>query len=290
VQHHHAHAAAVMAENGVTGPVLAVVCDGTGLGIDQTIWGGELLIADLVGFKQLARLRPLRLPGGDAAAIDPRRSALAALALVARNGFEEHPAAVDLFPERAERVILCRMVRDNIGCAVSSGSGRWFDAAAALLGICTRASFEGQAPMALEAAAFGHDAPARSAAHPLFTLRAGSTLQIDLAPLLREMLALQSRGTPVGVLAALFHEQFARAWESVVDEAVERTGVRTIALSGGVFCNERLTCRLMELLTARRLTVLRHRLVPPNDGGIALGQAAIAAGRAARGLVPKAGA
>jgi hydrogenase maturation protein HypF len=283
VQHHHAHAAGVLAEHGLAGPALAVVCDGTGHGPDGTIWGGELLAADLTSFKRLGRLRPLRLPGGDASAKETRRSALALLWNAWGGSLRHMPIASRLVPDAEQRGMLCGMLDRSINCAASSGAGRLFDAVAAILGLCDRNRFEAEAAMALEAAAarFGRierDEPL------LATLTRSPLLQIDLSPLACSIVRRLGEGVSREELAALFHEHLARAWDAVVAEAADSTGLKSVALSGGVFCNAILTRRLTALLERRGLRVLRHTLVPPNDGGIALGQAAVASARLAAGV------
>ena len=160
-----------------------------------------------------------------------------------------------------------------------------FDGVAALLGLCDHNHFEAQAAMALESAAAGATSFARSnwvdqpARFRITSGAATEPAEIELAPLVREILHRQEGGVRVGELAALFHEQLALAWAAAVNGAVETTGIATVALSGGVFCNQILTQRLTGLLKQHGLQVLRHRLVPPNDGGLALGQAAVAAAR-----------
>ena len=154
VQHHVAHAAAVMAEHHLEGRVLAVVCDGTGYGTDGTIWGGELLELNGAKWRRLGRLRPMRLPGGDAAALDPRRSGLALLHATYGEEFEGLPAAAELFPDEMERRMLGRMIRTGLNSPWTSSTGRLFDGVAALLGICRTNEHEAQAAMALEAAAW----------------------------------------------------------------------------------------------------------------------------------------
>ena len=283
VQHHHAHAAAVLAEHDQAGPALAVVCDGMGYGTDGSIWGGELLLADVTGFGRLAHLRPLRLPGGDAAARDTCRCALAMLHQALGDDFDQHPAMDRLLPQADQRQMLAAMVRRNVNCATSSGTGRFFDGAAALLGLCQHNAFEGQAPQCLESAAA--DCPTLTGGDMLPGVSGDDPVCIDLSPLTRALVAGVARGEPVSTLAGLFHDQLARAWAVVVAEQARRTGVRTVALTGGVFCNQRLTETLTALLQRESLTVLRHRVVPPNDGGLALGQAAVAAARIAAGLV-----
>lgn len=275
VQHHHAHAAAVMAEHGVTGPVLAVVCDGAGYGTDQTTWGGELLLAHYATFKRLARLRPMSLPGGDAAARQTWRCGLAMLRQAVGDSYTQHPLARRLAPDANRLAMIVGMFDTGTACVPSTGAGRVFDAVAAILGLCTHNLFEAQAAMALEAAADGHEPPHT---RDLFDLTGSDLRQIDLSPLVREIAACAIEPTAdVGALSALFHEQFAAAWEQVVLEASQTTGLQIVALSGGVFCNQRLTQSLTRRLEARGMRVLRHRLVPPNDGGLALGQVAVAA-------------
>ena len=273
VPHHHAHAAALLAENQLEGPILAIVCDGTGYGVDETIWGGELLLADVQGFRRLAHLRPLLLPGGDAASIDTRRPALAALAQAFGPDFVKLEMTKRLFPDSQERDFILQAMAAGINTTPSTGAGRYFDAVASLLGVCMRNDYEGQAGQMLEAVASGH--AAKVVPTPSSAVRNG---QIDLAPLLGEVVQRYEHGQPVGPIAAYFHDQFADIWATVATQAIARTGVRTIGLSGGVFCNQRLTRRLTETLSRLvGVRVLRHRLVPPNDGGIALGQAALGA-------------
>ena len=270
VQHHHAHAAALLAEHGVTEKALVVVCDGVGYGTDDTMWGGELLAADLAGFERLARLRPLLLPGGDAAARDTRRSGLALLHQAFGDVFANHPAAAMLVPDEEERSILTGMMRGNIRCVRSSGVGRVFDGMAALLGVCQRNSFEAEAGMKLESLAA--DLPERTE-DELFDIHGDELMTIDLGELIR--VVVESKRSPA-VLSALFHDQLAWAWECAVSRAAGKHGYLTVGLTGGVFCNQRLTAVLTRRLERRGLRVLRHRVVPANDGGISFGQAAVA--------------
>ncbi len=269
VQHHHAHAAALLAEHRMTEPILAAVCDGVGYGDDGGVWGGELLLAGAMGYRRLAHLRPLRLPGGDAAARDTRRCALALLYQAFGDDFADHPVALRLYPSRDERTVLATMIKNNVRCAESTAAGRVFDGVAALLGLCSENRHEAEAPMKLEAAA-----------SMVGQLGVGLKLDaevtgdvIDLAPMVRQLLVAEAKGSSKHELAAAFHAGFADAWAELVGHAAATTGVRCVGLTGGVFCNERLTTTLSERLTAARLRVLRHEAVPPNDGGLALGQA-----------------
>lgn len=284
VQHHHAHAASVMAENGVSGRVLAVVCDGVGYGTDGTMWGGELLLADVIEYQRLARLTPMRLPGGDAAAKDARRCALSLLHQAFGEECSNLPIARRMFEQESELSFLAGMLQRDVGCALSSGAGRVFDGVSALLGVCLQNSFEAQAAMALESAAAGCGDVRWDEEYFAVADEA-----IDLSPLIRRLVDGAMGGESVQVLAAGFHDQFARAWGELVVKQAERHGTEAVALSGGVFCNERLTRLLSQLLRQRGLRVLRHRLVPANDGGLAYGQAAIAAARFREGSSYKAG-
>lgn len=280
VQHHHAHAASVLAEHGHRGPALAIVCDGVGHGEDGASWGGELLLADLKSARRLAHLRPLRLAGGDAAARDTRRCGLALLAQALGQDFDHHPAARALIPDAQERQMLALMVKRNVRCTPSSAAGRVFDGVAAILGLCAHNDFEAQAAQRLESAAAECPEACGADEGEIFELT-GQPRQLDLSPLIQRLLAGQAAGRPVNELAAWFHEGLALAWATTTLEQAQRTGIRTVALSGGVFCNEILSLRLTRLLAAEGLHVLHHRVVPPNDGGLALGQAAVAAARSA---------
>ncbi len=253
VQHHHAHAAACLAEHAETGPVLALVFDGTGFGTDGTLWGGELLRCDLLGFERLAHLRPVPLPGGEAAIRDPWRVAASYLELAGR-------------PVPFERWTLVRESL-RVNAPLSSGMGRLFDAAAAMLGLRESVTFEGQAAMELEVLA------AQTEAEP-YAWRFG-----DGAALIAAVHDDLAAGRPRAQIAAAFHETIAAASAAACAEAGEP---RTVVLSGGSFQNLRLGASTRRNLEALGFRVLTHRLVPPNDGGISYGQAAVAARSTAR--------
>jgi hydrogenase maturation protein HypF len=251
VQHHHAHAAACLAEHGETGPALALVFDGTGYGPDGTLWGGELLRADLDGYERLQWLDPVPLPGGEAAVREPWRIAAAHLE---RAGLEVP------WPE-------WRLVRASldVNAPLASGMGRLFDAVAALLGVRERISYEGQAAIELELLA--GDAPAEPR-----PWRFG-----DTNGLVTDCYLQLVEGRPRAEIAAAFHETVAAS--SV--EACLAHGGDTVVLSGGTFQNRRLAASTRRRLEAAGVRVLEHRLVPPNDGGISFGQAAVAGRRLA---------
>ena len=283
VQHHHAHLAACLAENGVSGPALGVTWDGTGYGLDGTIWGGEFLLGDAADFVRVAHLRPFRLPGGDAAVKGPRRVALALLWELygeAALGLDDL-AAIRTLPA-SERLVLGQMLRRGLSAPITTSAGRLFDGVAALLGLHPTVSFEGQAAMALEYAAD----PAITDAYPLglSTERAPtsssfidhhSSLLLDWQPLIEALLLDLRNGISAGILAARFHNGLAAAIVAVA----EAIGQPQVALTGGCFQNRLLLERTASRLRQAGFDLLLHRQVPPNDGGISVGQVAVAAAR-----------
>ena len=273
VQHHHAHLAACLADNGATGPALGIIWDGTGYGPDGTIWGGEFLLGDAAGYRRVAHLRPFQLPGGDAAVREPRRVALALLwALLgdAALGRENLAPIRDFAPH--ERRLLAQMLGRGVNAPTTTSAGRLFDGVAALLGLHQTVSFEGQAAMALEFAV----APGVEDAYPFPLMPTGAAepaYHLDWQPLLAAVLDDLKRGADRGIMAARFHNA-AVAGMMVVAQAV---GEPVVALSGGCFQNRHLTEQAAARLRQAGFTVLLHRQVPPNDGGISLGQVAVAA-------------
>lgn len=280
VQHHHAHLAACLAENGVD-RALGVVWDGTGWSPDGTVWGGEFLVGGAAGYRRVAHLRPFRLPGGDAAIREPRRMALAlADAAWGVDGIERARARLgaDAFTD-TEVSVLARMLRSGLRSPWTTSAGRLFDGVSALCGLRQRVDFEGEAAMALEFAVDPDETGAYAfplvgpAGNPEGEEGEGATLILDWVPALDELLADLAGGTPVPVAAARFHNGLVQAIRSVA----ERVGEPAVALTGGVFQNRMLTERTTESLGAAGLRPLLHRRVPPNDGGLALGQVAVAA-------------
>ncbi|MEU6465815.1 carbamoyltransferase HypF [Streptomyces sp. NPDC046976] len=275
VQHHHAHIASAMAEHGLDGtaPVIGVAFDGTGYGDDGTVWGGEILLADYTGYRRFAHLTPAPLPGGDAGVANPCRLALARLWAAGLPWAAELPSVTACSP--SELTLLRQQLDRQVACVPTSSMGRLFDAVASLAGVCHRAGYEAQAALELEAAALeARDADA--VAYP-FGLTGGATLACDPAPMLRALLADRRRRTPAPVLAARFHRGVARAVTEICRRARGATGLDTVALTGGVFANALLEEKCTALLRADGFTVLRHGEVPPNDGGLALGQLMVAA-------------
>jgi hydrogenase maturation protein HypF len=267
VQHHQAHIAAVVAEHGVSEPVLGLALDGVGLGTDRGVWGGELLSVHAGEMARLGHLRRLPLPGGDRAAREPWRMAAAALHTLGRG--DEIARRFD-GPGAAT---IARMLDRGVNAPPTSSAGRWFDAAAGLLGVRAVSAFEGQAPMLLEGLAERHGAVAPLAGGWAI----GEDGVLDLLPLAAALADLDDAGYG----AALFHATLVAALSEWVDGTARRNGVATVALGGGCFMNRIVATGLRKRLEQRGLTVLEARQAPPNDGGLALGQAAVAI--AARG-------
>jgi len=270
VQHHVAHVAACLAEHGLRPPALGVAWDGTGFGPDGTIWGGEFLHLDGAGWRRIAHLRRFRLPGGDAAAREPRR---AALGLLYEAFGDDAFAMTDLPPvaafSGAEREVLRGMLARGANAPVASSMGRLFDAFAALAALRQRASYEGQAAAELEWAGDGYDG-APPYVLPLSDAPQGAAMVVDWQPALEAALEDLRAGAAAGRISARLHAGLAAAIAAVAVAA----GERRVALTGGCFQNARLTAMTVAALTAAGLEPIWHRRVPPNDGGIALGQAA----------------
>lgn len=271
VQHHYAHVLACMAENEVAPPVLGVSWDGTGYGTDGTVWGGELLLVTETGFERVAHLRPFRLPGGDRAVKEPRRSALGVLyEMLGEQAFD---LLGDLFTPR-ERHLLAQMLRQGVNAPITTSAGRLFDAVASLVTGRQVVNFEGQAAMELEFLA--HSAQGDDS-YP-FILSEGTPRVLDWSPMVEAILQDVQQGVEPSRIALRFHNTLVEMMVAVA----KAVGVERIALSGGCFQNAYLTERAVHRLSAEGFRVYWHQRVPPNDGGIALGQV-VGAGR----LLPK---
>lgn len=288
VQHHHAHIASVMAEAIVAGRlapdarVLGIAFDGTGAGTDGTIWGGEFLVARLADFERVAHLRTWALPGGAASVHDARRNAFA---LLSELNLLEHPGAVGLLDSLDEqtRSITATMIERGINSPRTSSMGRLFDAAAAILGICGQATYEGEPAIELEGAAWralGSESICPTGNMTSFSVTESSRPDdchvLNSRSLIEELLEGIRAGVPAGQLALDFHVTIARASARIANEICAREGLDTVALSGGVFMNRLLLQFLTRELKSMGLTVLVPHSVPVNDGCIAYGQAAIA--------------
>jgi hydrogenase maturation protein HypF len=272
VQHHHAHIASCLADNGHDGPVIGVAFDGTGYGTDGTLWGGEFLVADLAGFERAGHLAPVPVPGGAAAIRQPWRMAAAYL----RAAFPGGPPAGLGVIKRNERnwAAVTTMAERGINAPLSSSAGRLFDAVAALLSVRDTINYEGQAAVELE-----------QLADPGETLTYGCEITgqgpflIEATGLVRAVTGELAEGTPAPLIAARFHNGIAALIEQGCVLARERHGLDTVALSGGVFQNLLVTERAAARLEERGFRVLLHSRVPCNDGGISLGQAVVAGAR-----------
>jgi hydrogenase maturation protein HypF len=272
VQHHHAHIASCLADNGEDGPVIGVAFDGTGYGTDGTIWGGEFLVADLAGFQRAGHLAPVPMPGGAAAIRQPWRMTAAYLTAAYPGG---PPDGLDV-ARRNERwwADVVTLARKGINAPVTSSAGRLFDAVSALLGVRDVINYEGQAAVELEQLADPDEAGAYRAG-----FEPGEPFRVAGADLIREAAADLAGGTARGIITARFHNGVARLIEQACVLTRERHGLGTVALSGGVFQNLMLLRQATALLEARGFRVLVHSRVPCNDGGISLGQAVAAAAR-----------
>ncbi|MBN2494516.1 MAG: carbamoyltransferase HypF [Deltaproteobacteria bacterium] len=278
VQHHHAHLASALADSGQRGEVLGLCLDGTGYGEDGTIWGGELLLGSDAGYRRLARLRPFRLPGGDAAVRHPWRSLVGVLLEHggAQAAVETAGRIAGVGVQRAEAV--ARAAERGVNAPWTSSLGRLFDAVSALLSICSRVDYDGQAAVELEAQASAAGAqPAGPSALRIVPGRGELDFELDYGPLLDELLAGLARGVEAPVLAAGFHAAVAAGFAEACRRAHEAGGPDRVVLSGGCLMNRLLDRQLGQGLEAAGLNVLRHRQVPANDGGLCLGQAAVAA-------------
>ena len=291
VQHHHAHIAAVMAEHGLTAEdrAIGVALDGTGYGLDGTIWGAEILVGGYAEFERVGRLRPVPLPGGDAAIRRPYRTALAYLWDAGIEWDDSLPPVQAAIPE--EQRILRRQLETGLNATPASSMGRFFDAIASIAGVRQVISYEAQAAMEFEALAGEFDsdpyltggllvsAPVgvQNDSAPSLHSAAGE-LQFDLdpRPIVRQVVEDVGRGVAPAIISARFHAAVAGLVRDACVRVRESSGLDRVALSGGVFQNLRLLELVLDSLEAAGFAVLMHRRIPANDGGIALGQALVA--------------
>jgi len=271
VQHHFAHAVSCMAEHDIYEPVIAIACDGTGYGDDSAIWGCEILRAERAGFTRLGHLRYFLLPGGDAAAKELLRPALSVLyETVGERAFDDRRVANDADCARIET--LRQMLLKRINAVRCSSLGRLFDAVAYLLGVADYNHFEGQGPIALEAAIRPDEEY-----YPHAILHYGRRFELDWRPTISALLADLEGHLEVGRIAARFHNTVVELLKAAALIARDITDINKVVLSGGCFQNRYLTTRLCDKLRAVGFEVYTHRKVPCNDGGLSLGQAAVAA-------------
>jgi hydrogenase maturation protein HypF len=271
IQHHHAHIASCMAENGIADKVIGVAFDGTGFGTDGKIWGGEFLIADFAGFERRAHFRYIPLAGGDRAVREPWRLGLSYLL----DTFGAQLSALDLpLFQRVppKKIVTVRsMIERRINTVDTSACGRLFDAVASIVGVRDEVNFEAQAAIELEARCLaGVDAT-----YP-FEITADSPWQIDVRPMIERMVRDVLAARPVGWIAAAFHNTIAAIVGEVCGRLRMAEGIKSVCLSGGTFQNVYLVERVVSILRAQGFEVFLHFKVPPNDGGVSLGQAVIA--------------
>ncbi|MGH2937671.1 MAG: carbamoyltransferase HypF [Solirubrobacterales bacterium] len=278
VQHHHAHLAACLAEHGEAGPAVGAIFDGTGYGGDGTVWGGELLVGGLADFVRVGHLRPVTMPGGVAAIREPWRMACAWLG-EALGPEPPLPRALGGVVEPRDWRNCCRVAGAGLGSPVTSSMGRLFDAVGALCGGAARVSYEGQTAVELEAMATA----AEGAAYELAPGRAPDTgaLVLDPVPALRAILADLDAGFAPGIVAARFHNGVAAATAAACADLAAAAGTELVVLAGGVFQNRLLLERTAGLLDGAGLRVLVPERLPPGDGAISFGQAAIGSARLA---------
>jgi hydrogenase maturation protein HypF len=276
VQHHHAHLAACLAEHGTRGPAVGAIYDGTGYGTDGTVWGGELLVGGLEGFDRAGHLWPARLPGGARAVREPWRMACAWLVAAGGEGIAPPPAIGAVIDERSWQRV-AQLIETGVASPVTTSMGRLFDAVAAMCGLRLRVAYEGQAAAELEAVCD----PAERAAYPLPLVRDAGRIVLDA----RETVLATARdcaaGAPVARIAARFHNAIASATTAACITLAGERDIDSVALSGGSFQNRVLVERVAADLRHAGLRVLVPERLPPNDGGISYGQAAIAAARQA---------
>ncbi|HVS44896.1 MAG TPA: carbamoyltransferase HypF [Candidatus Dormibacteraeota bacterium] len=276
VQHHHAHVASVMAEHGLRGRLLGVAFDGVGHGTDGGIWGGEFLVCDEADFQRAGHLVPVRQPGGDLCAREGWRMAAAYLCAAGLAGEVPPPWLGEGGPDERRWRLVVRVAASPTAAPLSTSAGRLFDAVASLIGAGHHSTYEAEAAMRLEALATGID-PASARAYPV--AMEGEPLRVDTLGLIRALVADRLAGVPAALLAARFHESLAQAVAGACRRLAGRTGLRRVALSGGVFQNALLLERSVSLLQESGFEVYANRTVPANDGGISLGQALVAAAR-----------
>ena len=278
VQHHHAHIASVLAEAGRTDQVIGVAFDGLGWGEDGTVWGGEFLVCDLAGYQRVGHLAVVPQPGGDVSSKRPAR--MGYVYLTAAYGEQAEKLAEELMPELSadERRVIAQQIERRVNCPRTSSMGRLFDAASALLGICSENTYHAQAPIELEAHAW--DAGDESGVYTCnIEVEERGVCVVHASDIVRGMVDDFRSGVSRVTCAARFHNSIARATVEVCERIRDRTRLNAAALSGGVFANAYLLEHTMRLLEGESFEVLLNALVPAGDGGVCLGQAAVAAWR-----------
>lgn len=279
VQHHHAHVASCMAEHGLTGPAIGISFDGSGFGPDGTIWGGEILVADLRDFRRAAHLRCVRMPGGEQAVREPWRMAVAHL-----DDAGVSCAALEQRRRQGELQTIRRMLERRLNSPVTSSAGRLFDAIAALVGIRDVVTSEGQAAIELEALASTTDPNGSYPFDITPGLQQTAPFAIDTRPILHGVVTDVAAGAHPATIARRFHDTMVEVVVTACTRIRQASGITDAVLSGGVFMNSLLTEEVVKKLGGAGFCTFRHRLVPTNDGGLSLGQLAVAACTAAESI------
>ena len=284
VQHHHAHIAACLAENGATGPVIGLALDGTGYGSDGNVWGGEVLVADTKNFQRAAHFEYVPMPGGEKAIKEPWRMALSYLNHAYGQSLWQLPIEfVDNLDKDTAQLVL-QAANKRINTPLTSSLGRLFDGIAALLGIQNKAAFEGQAAMELEMAMYqrpsgpGNDTDSYATeSHYMFSLdEKNGVFHIRLGEAIRQIVRDIEAGVVIPTISLRFHYSLVCVLAEICDILRDRTGINVVAMSGGCFQNRYLSLSLPKQLLQNGFETLMHSIVPPNDGGLALGQAVVA--------------
>jgi hydrogenase maturation protein HypF len=271
-QHHHAHLASVMAENGVSEPVIGIILDGTGYGLDGSIWGGEILIGDAKDFIRYAYLEPVAMPGGTAAINNPWRMAVSNLYKAFGGEFLKFDLPFLNKIDRRDVSIIVKMIEKGINSPLTSSCGRLFDAVSAMLNIRNTVNYEAQAAIELEMAVDENHGGLYEEA--VVNIKGPGAIPID--GLIRGIVDDIKRNVSEAVIASKFHQSLAEIFISVVKTAKQNSGKNKVALSGGVFQNDFFFTYMFDRLIDEGFDVLTHNKVPTNDGGLALGQVVIA--------------
>jgi len=270
VQHHHAHLVSSAASNGMTGDMLGLACDGTGFSPDGQIWGFELMTFNFEGFERVGSILPFRLPGSEAAILDPRRCALSLL----HAALGDDTDGFGLGYSSEEQAFILQMIQSGINSPLASSCGRLFDAVSALLGICDTTTYEGQPAIELEASAMSEV----EGSYP-YEFTSSDKVILDHRPMTRAIAEDLKSCEPKGKIAAKFHNTMVRAMTEMIAIAAESSGIKKVVLGGGSFCNSLLVRGLAETVGKQGIDAVMPKLLPPNDGGISYGQVVIASTR-----------
>jgi hydrogenase maturation protein HypF len=282
LQHHYAHVGSIMAEKGLRDKIIGVAFDGTGYGTDGNLWGGEFLIADIKGFNRAGHLKNIPLPGGEGALKEPWRIAVSYIKDCAGDKTGEYLKSAGFLKRYGEHKIkdILNIIDKRRFSPLSSGAGRLFDAVSALIGICDKSTFEGEAAIALEAAAI----PDITDDYPV-DIKSGDTLEVDFSPTLLRIIEDMQKGADKGIISSKFHNSVVAAIIRVVEKLSSLYNLKDVALCGGVFQNMYLLERTVDGLVSKGMKVHIHDKVPTNDAGISLGQAYIIRERIKAGIL-----